>query len=183
MNEQQQQPWDQRPDETAKAYKGFRCYLNLDPSERSGLEAWYRYCEWNWSKERRVKEEAKGLTMAPGHFRDWQQKYDWVDRVDAYDRHLATIEQRKAEREHFENLEQHREGQLKFAEVMRRQSLKLMKTVNTAADKLKASDVATAQDLSKLLRANVEAFRAATEAESRALAVEELMALLMQQQD
>lgn len=182
MSAEPDSPWQRRDDETTKAFKAFQFYMNLEANERSALRAWYEYAEWNWDKTRAEQERTNGKPRAPGFFRAWSSDYDWVERAEAWDNHLATIEQRKREQEHRQKLEEHRQQQEKFARVMRTQSVALLEKLNKRIAKLKPEDLGNPQDISRLIRANVEAFRAATEAESRALAVEELVTLLLEQE-
>lgn len=81
-------PWLQQPDETAKAYKAFECYLQ----ERGGsqLDAYLRYCDWRFegerAEERKTTSEERGC--APGYISEWATEHDWERRRKAYWRHI-----------------------------------------------------------------------------------------------
>lgn len=76
------QPWDQRPDESAKVYAAFRQYLELGPSERSLDKAYQTYIS---AKSRGHQKGTK--KKAPGRWKRWSVDYEWTDRVQAYDAH------------------------------------------------------------------------------------------------
>ena len=178
----EQQPWHRRDDESAKAYRAFRFYLNLGANDRSALEAWYRYARWNWGQERAQQERDKDLTSAPAWFKQWSADYDWTDRVEAWDDHLALVDQQQTEVEHRKKLEEHRDRQERFAQVSMTAATQLLTKNVEKIQKLQDEDIHGAKDLARLIRATTDAFRAATEAESQALAVERLLELLLDQE-
>ncbi|MDZ7703197.1 MAG: hypothetical protein U5L04_01775 [Trueperaceae bacterium] len=183
MHEGDDKPWVQREGETEKQYEAFRKYMNLDANERTALHAWYDYAEWNWGKSRASQERAKDLDTAPGYFRNWSYQHDWVERAKAFDAHIASIEFEKREKEALDKLEEHREKQLQWAKIMREQSIGLMKKLNDRISELKTKDLEDPNVIARLIRANVESFKAATEAEAHALGVYDLATLLLEQQD
>ena len=67
--------WEQRADESAKAYAAFCKYRALPAAERSIDAAWKKY-----------KEGTESIT--PGYFRAWAAKNEWVARARAYDAYL-----------------------------------------------------------------------------------------------
>lgn len=67
--------WEQRADESAKAYAAFCKYRALPTAERSIDAAWKKY-----------KEGTESIT--PGYFRAWAAKNEWVARARAYDAYL-----------------------------------------------------------------------------------------------
>jgi hypothetical protein len=69
-------PWLQRDNETAKAYKAFSIFRDLG-ARRTFAEAYRRYSGRT--------EVGKHI---PGYFRDWYAEHDWKDRVRAYDQSL-----------------------------------------------------------------------------------------------
>lgn len=77
-------PWTRRDDETDAAWQAFRIFRDLGLS-RTIEEAWNQYAD-----ERDLKSD-----MAPRHFHDWKDEYDWYDRVRKYDAYVD--EQRRAQ--------------------------------------------------------------------------------------
>jgi hypothetical protein len=73
--------WEQQPDESAKAYAGFKFYLELEPAKRSIDTAW-----------RVAKGQQKGSKRPPGHFMRWYENHAWKSRAEAWDDHLAAKE-------------------------------------------------------------------------------------------
>lgn len=72
-------PWDPQAEESRQAYEAFVCYRDLG-SERS-LEAVGRRLEKSWKLCGR-----------------WSSRWKWLDRVAAYDAHMADIEQKAREK-------------------------------------------------------------------------------------
>ena len=72
MNQDEPKPFEQRPDETAKAFAAFTAYLDMG-SQRS-LEAVGR----KLGKSKALMER-------------WSKRHHWVSRVEAHARHLAVL--------------------------------------------------------------------------------------------
>jgi len=75
------QPWDQRPDETNKAYHRFCLYRDMGP-------------------DRSLAKLVQKLGKAKNYkvqLENWSVKHDWQDRVKAYDAH--ELERQREERE------------------------------------------------------------------------------------
>lgn len=72
-------PWEPQKGESRQAYEAFICYRDLG-SERS-LEAVGRMLEKSWKLCGR-----------------WSSRWKWLDRVAAYDAHMAEIEQKAREK-------------------------------------------------------------------------------------
>jgi len=68
--------WDQREDESVKAYAAFQAYMTLGPN-RSMLAAY------------KAATGKVGGKNPPGHYTDWSAKYEWTKRAKAFDRHQA----------------------------------------------------------------------------------------------
>lgn len=68
------QPWEQRDDETTKAYQAFSVYMRLGP-DRSQAALWEKLRKPGQSDKR------------PGHLARWSAEHEWVDRAKAWDRH------------------------------------------------------------------------------------------------
>lgn len=90
------QPWEQLPDETDTAYHRFSIYLKMGP-------------------DRTLEKTRKELGKASGYCRQletWSSKYNWVKRVQAYDRYLI----RKALKDKEEILEHGKARLLKMVD-------------------------------------------------------------------
>lgn len=182
-------PWERLEDETDKAYKAFECYRDLEQTERSQWRAWVEYAGWRWGEERRAEEEAKGAEARqsgsrlpiPGMIGGWSAQHEWVRRARAWDNHLARVRQRKREREHAEALDDHRDRQERFARASMGTAIKLMRRLTKRIDALTDKDLSDPRVLAKLIRANIDLFQAATNAEAQALAVDEILMILDEQ--
>jgi len=80
------QPWQQQPNETAKAFDAFKIYRDLPPSKRS-LSAVVAIIAQNKGHKKGTKE-----VVINGHYSRWQQGNNWVARAKAHDAHLDAIE-------------------------------------------------------------------------------------------
>ena len=69
-------PWDQRDDETSKAYRAFCVYLHLGP-ERSIRKA--------------HREVTGNAATSPRWFEEWSRKHDWPERAAAFDTMLNQL--------------------------------------------------------------------------------------------
>lgn len=154
--------WKKREDETDAAYAAFRKYLDL------GIERSHR-------------KVAEALGRPAGYTRwieEWSSKYDWVKRASAWEAHLRGLEQAKAEKKHLEKLEAHRARQEAYARRVMGNALALMERIEARIAKLESEDIADAAELARLIKATVDMFKAASDADAQALAVSELLRLL-----
>ena len=76
--ENQLSPAERKPNEGAKAFAAFTLYANLGP-------------------ERSLARVGKELGKSEGLIERWSRRYDWGNRVRAYDAHLATAKRRAEE--------------------------------------------------------------------------------------
>ena len=76
--EPQLSPAERKPNEGAKAFAAFTLYANLGP-------------------ERSLARVGKELGKSEGLIERWSRRYDWGNRVRAYDAHLATAKRRAEE--------------------------------------------------------------------------------------
>ena len=74
-------PWQRLPKETAPAFAAFQKYLKMGP--KRSLAA--------------VSGRGKGKKQASGNITRWSMTHLWVSRASAYDEHLASIAQGRAE--------------------------------------------------------------------------------------
>ena len=77
-------PWERQPSESDKAYAAFCCYRDLPPAERSLDLAYQQKQRQNSGKKKRVRH--------PRWWSEWSTKFNWVERVKAFD----AVQQRKA---------------------------------------------------------------------------------------
>jgi hypothetical protein len=74
MSEQSSAPWEQRPRESSRAYAAFCAYRDLGPRRSLRAAATAFYGRATPSLERQVDK--------------WSHAFDWVQRANAWDRHL-----------------------------------------------------------------------------------------------
>lgn len=77
MNQVNRKPFEQKPDETAKAFEAFTTYLNL-------------------GADRSLAEVARKLRKSEGLIQRWSRRHHWGERVDEHGKHIAVLT-RKAE--------------------------------------------------------------------------------------
>lgn len=73
--------WEKREDETAKAFRAFTVYRDMNPSNRN--------CDVAYAiaYKKDIEKHRKGIKRAAGFFRQWSIKYEWVKRVGAWDKY------------------------------------------------------------------------------------------------
>ena len=123
-------PWEFNNDlDTAKSYQGFTCYRDLGPTRT--LEAGYQ-----------VHRHQKGIKTAPGFFRGWCQKGQWVNRANAFDLESDRIRQNglssEARKTHEQRIEQIRSTAESLAITQLKTSLTTALLVQDAIERLKA---------------------------------------------
>lgn len=77
--------WEQREDESSKAFHAFAHYRDLRPGERS-IE-----CAFASHKANCLQPYQGGTSPVPSQWKKWSSKHAWVDRVTAYDRHCDSL--------------------------------------------------------------------------------------------
>jgi hypothetical protein len=85
------EPWDRLPDESTKAFDAFQVYLKLGGGR--SLDACSRAIKW----PRTGHDEATKGHKRPGNFGVWSDRYAWVSRAAAWDRHVADAQTRALE--------------------------------------------------------------------------------------
>lgn len=126
--------WEQQPNEDAKQFKAFQCYLK----ERS-IDAAYK----EYSKDGRTKKARKSPKGASGAFKQWFKMFAWEERAKAYNAYLqeqmiqGTVTVRRDEF-------------VKRSEIYRANADKLHKAV---IDKLEGSDKLSQVKLGELIDA------------------------------
>lgn len=71
--------WERQEGETAKAFQAFCCYRDLGP-KRTLPAAYAAY------KGRGIG--GKAAKRAPGFFERWGSQHNWVERAEAFDKHM-----------------------------------------------------------------------------------------------
>jgi hypothetical protein len=79
-------PLERLPGESPRAFAAFLAYRDLGPG-RSVVEAY------------RQRESKAGAKQASGRWNAWAARFDWPDRVTAYDAHMERVRQRAREAE------------------------------------------------------------------------------------
>lgn len=72
MNQDNRKPFEQKPDESAKAFEAFTTYLNL-------------------GADRSLAEVARKLRKSEGLIQRWSRRHHWGERVDEHGKHIAVI--------------------------------------------------------------------------------------------
>ena len=149
------------PQESPRAYRAFCIYRDLGP-DRSLDQAWKRFCAASDPTKNR------GSARRPGHWAAWSQKYQWVERAEAYDdlieeesRNAAAERRRQLHeaRSQFQSEEQQRiENQVRNADAVLdkmgtaplNEVIQITKDANkTTTTKIKAPNV---RDMAALLK-------------------------------
>lgn len=108
--------WDKFPDETDKAYKAFCVYRDM-------------------GMYRNLRKAVQELNKTKGYLRvlaDWSKKYDWVERVEAYDHMLSEKRRKEYEKKMLFRVTDHNEVELKNAQRMQRYIDKLFDALEDA---------------------------------------------------
>ncbi len=92
-NRRQRQEWEQRPDESARAYQAFCMYRDLGAA-RSLDKAFAAL----WAQERQASAKTAPKS-ASGHWSKWSTRFAWVERAKAYDAYLDVQQQQQFENE------------------------------------------------------------------------------------
>ena len=79
--QQKREPWEKLETETAPAFDAFTRYRDMPKSDRS-LEACYKTY---------MAERGKSAERASGRWTTWCRVNRWVERADAYDRHMDAV--------------------------------------------------------------------------------------------
>lgn len=154
--------WERQPGETDKSYAAFCTYRDMPMSERS-IQAVGR------------KHKLKNAN----HHGQWSIKFNWVQRCRAFDSFIDIQARQKRERDHLQNIEKFSERQRLIAAETIQAAIKIMQKANTRLAKLNAEDIHPAS-LPSYYRAAASLIEAASNSESMALGVEELLSALSQ---
>jgi hypothetical protein len=172
-------PWEFDNDlDTAKSFQGFTCYRDLGPTR--SLESAYQ-----------VYKHQKGIKTAPGFFREWCQKGEWVDRAQAFDLESDRIRlegiQGEAQRQHERRLEEVRSVAEAIAlarlQTSLRSALLVRDTISSLQDECKVGNrfvMDEAQASRLLLLVSIQSKDAATIEATLKLADEALGIQLLQ---
>lgn len=76
--ERLREPWERMPDETDAAYRAFQIYLDQTPGDRSRFRAHLTYLEEYTERTTQPKH-------LPGRWVTWSRKWNWTERVRAWD--------------------------------------------------------------------------------------------------
>lgn len=186
----ERQPWERQPGESARAYAAFCVYLNLGP-QRSIQKAF----------------EAKSAPDAPqkrpvnGTWKAWCSRFRWTERTNDYSLYLELIARQEREAEHNKELEAYRARQKHLAQATTDSAMKLVNLANQKIEELqkayddwkarleaaetpaeraeiRRNDPINLLSIPNWIRAAASVAQVATDAESQALAVNELLHML-----
>jgi hypothetical protein len=110
MDTEKRELWDRLENEPERAYRAFRCFLNLPSGDRTLLEAYRRHVG---------NPEA---TKPSDTWSGWSSGFAWRERAAAYDDHLASVRREAYER----GIEEEAERQGALAERNRNRFNELM---------------------------------------------------------
>jgi len=85
--------WEQRPQETPKAFHAFMHYRDVEPDKRS-IEAAY-----SEHKSSCLKPHQGGTSPVPSQWKQWSASHAWVARASEYDLHRDALLRETRERE------------------------------------------------------------------------------------
>jgi hypothetical protein len=154
--------WERQPGETDKSYQAFCVYRDMLPHERS-IQAIGR------------KHKLKNAS----HHGRWSIKYEWVQRCRAFDNYLDVQARQKREKDHLQNIEAFSERQRLIAAETLKSAVQILKKANSRLAKLKAEDIHSGS-LPSYYRAAASLIEAASNSESMALGIEQLLEALQQ---
>ena len=162
-------PWEKRPDESAKAFKGFTLYLEMPAALRSVDAAYRKY----------VGKPQESRARAAGFFKTWSVGHDWVERAAAYDAEQARAmlaEQGAAEVQEF------RERTRKLAAATTSASVVLLQKALERLRGVKVEDIPL-KSLPSFFRAAAVLGKYGTDAEALSIGVEEILRELADAED
>lgn len=162
MKDEDRKPWHRQPEETNKAWAAFQAYRDQNPEERN----------YDDIADKMDHSSKRYITR-------WANKYDWQDRIRAFDNYMT--EQRIQQRR-----EEHREKIKDLAEQQRRlhraattnaalaleQSQRILKEVKD--NESKRPDFQTSK-LPSLLRAASDIAETSGEMQARALGLDKVL--------
>ncbi len=153
----QSRTWDRQDNETDKSYAAFCTYRDMPAHERS-IKA--------ISRKYKLKNA--------NHHSLWSIKYKWVQRCRSFDAYLEIQARQKRERDHLQNIEEFSERQRIISKETLRTAVMIMKKANTRLAKLKTDEI-LAGSLPSYYRAAAALIEAASNSESAALGIEQLL--------
>lgn len=158
-------PWDRQPDEPTLWFSRFEAYRLAGPGRT--FEATYR-------------EDGKGQKKAAeitGAWRKAAEKYQWRERAAAWD--MAQIERRRADDEeaYRRRLQQHQDNAIKLGQVTLNNAIRVLALIDKRLATLDAEEIPQ-KLIPGYLRAAAAVAEAALNGEAQALAVDELLRAL-----
>lgn len=153
--------WDQRADESAKAYRAFEAFLDLGP-DRS-LDAAFR-----------SYKGVSGVRRAPGIWQRWYALYKWRDRADEYDRFLAHQHRIAREKEQCQMIEDHAKRAVQLSRSMFSVAVRTLVLATNRLETINVLDV-DVRELSSVLRAAAHLGQVSMVVEQDALGIQALM--------
>jgi hypothetical protein len=152
--------WNRLGNESDQAYEAFALYRDQGPVR---------------SQERVSKELGKTTVLISR----WSSKYNWVQRVRAFDQYLDLQVSREAEKRYIKSIAEFRERQRDLALKLSEAAVKLLVKANLRLKNIKIEDIEP-DKLPAFYRAAAAVAEAGSNAEAEALAIEKLLMVLQQ---
>lgn len=159
------QAWEQRPEEPTPWFQRFEAYRLAGPG-RSVL-AVYR-------QEREKAGKGGKVLSVPGAWDAAAAKYQWRDRVEAWDQHIIEKQRQAAEDYYRQQLERHKDNSLKLANTSLGLAVRTLQRLDERLKNLTAEEIPL-KSIPTFLRAAAAVAEAALNAEAQALTVDHLL--------
>jgi hypothetical protein len=97
--------WERTVREGQRAFSAFACYRDLGPHRTlaGAFLAWLK--EWKPDRYNQVKDLPPKDLSLPHNWHKWKKKWEWEERVAAWDRHLDALAQEKLRQADAERVE------------------------------------------------------------------------------
>lgn len=125
MAENEGRPWDQREDESPKAFAAFVKFRDLGPTRKVSAVA-KEPARPEGGPGEALEGPKKAPKSTPGVFKKWAKQHKWVERATAYDRFFAEA----SDRGKAKAIEQHQEDLL--STLMKAQEQEVLELMNLA---------------------------------------------------
>ena len=168
--EDDQPIYERLPNESAKAYAAFCLYRDLPPNVRAIRTAY---------RSQPGREQANDYS---GAWLNWAATYTWIDRVRAYDIATERAARQIKEAEHAKGLEAFRVRSLQLSQATGTIAVQVLIRTGKVLSEMSEKDI-TPKMLPAFLRAAAYISALSIEAEATALGLDELSALLEDNND
>lgn len=157
-------PWKQLDTEADEQYDAFKYFIAL------------RIDEWEPRDAQRFVETSEDLLLA------WSRLYKWKARRLAYLKYQEWLKRKQEELEHIDRIAKFRNTQLNLLQNTGNATIKLIEKLGQRINELDPSEI-KATDIPKFVTAVAQFVDLSSEAEARALTLNELLALYQDELD